>query len=140
MATAGTAALSVLVLTFQPESAATSLWLLRGQMFLIGLAVSTAFVPLQTSMFTRISKADTGHASAIFNTARQVATAVFTAILSTIVAGVAGPQLTGFHDAYLAAAAGAALASVAAFTLIHTSDAAPSMVRPNARARTAVRT
>ncbi len=134
MATVGAAALSVLVLTFRLESASTSLWLIRGQMFLIGLAVSTAFIPLQTAMFTKISTADTGHASAIYNTARQVATAVFTAILSTIVAGVGGSQLSGFHDAYIAAAAGAAFASLAAFTLIHTSDAAPSMVRATARA------
>jgi hypothetical protein len=65
------------------------------------------------------------HASAIYNTGRQAAIAVCVAILSAVVASVAGPPLVAFHAAYLAAAA---IAALAALTLIRTSDAAPSMV------------
>jgi hypothetical protein len=96
-------------------------------MFLTGAAMSPVFLSVQSSMFTTISHTDTGHGSAIYNTGRQAAAATCVAILSAVVASVAGPRLGAFHDAYLAAAAIAAFAGIAAFTLIHTDDAALSM-------------
>jgi EmrB/QacA subfamily drug resistance transporter len=128
MACGGAVAVCALLLCFQLVDAGTSLWLVRGQMFLLGAANSATFLSIQASMFTTISSADTGHASAIYNTGRQVAIAVSVAILSAVVAGVAGPRLVAFHAAFLAAAAISALGALAALTLIRTSDAAPSMV------------
>ena len=98
-------------------------------MFLIGGANTACYLAVQASMFTTISHADTGHASAIYNTGRQASLAITVAILSAVVASVAGPRLDAFHAAYLAAAAISALGAATAITLIRTSDAAPSMVR-----------
>ena len=128
MASGSALTVCALLLCFQLVDAGTSLWLVRGQMFLLGAANSASFLSIQASMFTTISHADTGHASAIYNTGRQAAIAVCVAILSAVVASVAGPPLVAFHAAYLAAAAIAALGALAALTLIRTSDAAPSMI------------
>ncbi len=127
MACGGAAALCGLLLVFQLVEVGTSLWLVRCLMFLTGAAMSPVFLSVQSSMFTTISHTDTGHGSAIYNTGRQAAAATCVAILSAVVASVAGPRLGAFHDAYLAAAAIAAFAGIAAFTLIHTDDAALSM-------------
>jgi MFS family permease len=127
MACGGAFTVCALLLCFQLVDTGTSLWLVRGQMFLLGAASVAAFLAVQASMFTTISGADTGHASAIYNTGRQVAIAGCVAILSAIVASVAGPRLVAFHVAFLVAAALAALAALTAYTLIRTSDAALSM-------------
>jgi EmrB/QacA subfamily drug resistance transporter len=129
MAAGGALVVSVLLLGFQLVDAGTRVWLLRAQLFLIGGANTACYLAVQASMFTTISHADTGHASAIFNTGRQASIAVTVAILSAIVASVAGPRLVAFHAAYLAAAAISALGAATAIALIRTSDAAPSMVR-----------
>ncbi len=80
-------------------------------------------------MFGNISSADTGHASAIYNTQRQSAIAINTAILTTIVAGVGGTALEAFHAAYLGAAIMAALGTLLAWTLIDNRLARSTMVR-----------
>ncbi len=79
-------------------------------------------------MFTNISNADTGHASAIYNTQRQSSIAINIAILTTIVAGAGGTTLAAFHDAYLAAAILAAIGTVLAWTLIDTRLAGATMI------------
>jgi EmrB/QacA subfamily drug resistance transporter len=129
MAGAGAIVVCALLLCFQLVDAGTSPWLLRGLLFLLGAANSAPFLAAQTSMFTTISAADTGHASAIYNTARQTSVAISVAILSGIVASVAGTRLHAFHDAYLAVTVLAGLGSITAFALIRTRDAAASMIR-----------
>jgi EmrB/QacA subfamily drug resistance transporter len=129
MATGGGICVCLILLSFLLEGAGTSLWIVRAQMFLLGAANSATILSIQASMFTKISRADLGHASAIYNTGRQAAVAVTVAILSAILAAVGGSQLHAFHAAYLAAAAIALLGTLAALFMIHTSDAAPSMVR-----------
>jgi hypothetical protein len=79
-------------------------------------------------MFTAIPAADIGHASAIYNTARQASVAIIVAILSAIVASVAGPRVVAFHGAYLALVAIAALGGLAAILLVRTRDAAATMM------------
>jgi predicted MFS family arabinose efflux permease len=128
MAAAGAIVVAALLACFQFVDAGTNPWLLRGLMFLIGAANSAPFLAVQTSMFTTISRADTGHASAIYNTGRQVSFALSVALLSAIIAGVGGTRLAAFHDAYLALVALALLGAVTAFTMIRTRDAAASMV------------
>ena len=128
MAAAGAIVVAGLLACFQFVDAGTSPWLLRGLMFLLGAANSAPFLAVQTSMFTTISPADTGHASAIYNTGRQVSFAMCVALLSAIIAGVGGTRLVAFHDAYLALLAFALLGGITAFTLIRTRDAAASMV------------
>jgi EmrB/QacA subfamily drug resistance transporter len=109
--------------------ASTNVWLVRGLMFFGGVGNCGAFLAIQTSMFTHISSADTGHASAIYNTQRQSSIAINIALLTTIVAGADGTPLQAFHDAYLAAAILAALGTLLAWVLIDTGLARSTMSR-----------
>jgi predicted MFS family arabinose efflux permease len=128
MAAGGAFVLAALLLCFQFVDAGTNPWLVRGLMFCVGGANSAPFLAVQTAMFTTIPPADIGHASAIYNTARQASVAVVVAILSAIVASVAGPRLGAFHGAYLALVALAALGGVTAVVLVRSRDAAATMV------------
>jgi EmrB/QacA subfamily drug resistance transporter len=128
MAAAGAFLLAALLLCFQFVDAGTNPWLVRGLMFFVGAANSAPFLAVQTAMFTAIPAADIGHASAIYNTARQASVAIIVAILSAIVASVAGPRVVAFHGAYLALVAIAALGGLAAILLVRTRDAAATMM------------
>jgi MFS family permease len=128
----------------------TSLWWIRGLMLLRGMAMGIGMVPMQAATYATISQADTGRASALFSTNRQVAASVGVAVMATVlvdrvqshvtaaVQGVTGQAaiqaatqhatLAGYHDAFLASALVALLGIGAAF-LIRDSDAAASMRR-----------
>ncbi len=104
----------------------TDLWLIRGLLFVRGLTLGLALLPLQTTTFATISFAETGRASALFNTARQVAASLGVAILATVLVAqhqvsVAG-ELRGFHDAFIAGTVLSVLAVVAGL-LIRDEDA-----------------
>ena len=129
MSTAGMILLTLVIASMTQVGPSTNLWLVRALMFAAGFANSTAFLPLQTSMFTGIDSSDTGHASAIFNTQRQTALAIGVAVLSTVVAGTHGSVVSSFHAAYLAAALIAGVGAIACRTLVHDEDAAATMVR-----------
>jgi EmrB/QacA subfamily drug resistance transporter len=108
--------------------ATTSLWWFRFAMFAAGLCNGANMMAVQAAMFTHISKADTAHASAIYNTQRQASIALVVAILTTIVAtaGVADP-LAGFRAAFAADAGLALLGAIAAWAFVHTDDARATM-------------
>ena len=118
---------TVLLGSFVLVGPGTSLWWIRAVMFLAGMANSGLILSTQASMFTNVSRADTAHASAIYNTERQVAIALGVAVLTTIVAGVGTPVLTAYHAAFGADAALALLGALAALTLIRTADARVTM-------------
>ena len=98
---------------------------------------------MQAAMFATIKPQDTGRASAITNTNRQVAGSFGVAVLATVLverttahlngatsaAAQAQGSLMAFHDAFLIAAVISAVGVAFAF-LIHDEDAAVSMVRP----------
>jgi EmrB/QacA subfamily drug resistance transporter len=130
MAGAGSVGLCVFLALFLLVGPTTSLWWVRALMFFGGVVNSGVFLSIQTAMFTTISSEDTAHASAIYNTQRQSSIALNIALMTTIVAGVAGSELTKFHAAYLADAMIAALGAVCAWTMIRTSDARATMSRP----------
>jgi EmrB/QacA subfamily drug resistance transporter len=129
MCTIGGFGLTLFLAAFLLVDDSTSLWVVRGLMFFGGFSNSGTFLAIQTSMFGNISSADTGHASAIYNTQRQSAIAINTALLTTIVAGVGGTALDAFHAAYLGAAIMAALGTLLAWTLIDNRLAGSTMVR-----------
>jgi EmrB/QacA subfamily drug resistance transporter len=138
----GMAATAVLTGLFYWVGLETSLWWIRGIMFGRGLAMGIAMIPLQTAMFSQIERRDSGQASAISQTNRQVAGSVGVAVLATILteriaahmpAGVnpgdpeaVAARVAGFHDAFLIGAIIAALGLIAAY-FIHDEDAAASM-------------
>ena len=106
-----------------------------------GYSMAHVFIPAQAAGFATISPADTARASTLFNALRQLGSAVGVALLSTVVAEVgplrtvAGrtlPNLTSYHDAFLAAAGVAILAAGCALT-ISDADAAGTMVRRHGR-------
>lgn len=97
----------------------TNLWWIRLIMFGRGLCLPLLFIPLQASAFATISPADTGRASSLFSTQRQMASAVGVAILGAILftglrvntaaaeaagatsEGVRQAQLDAYHRAFL---------------------------------------
>jgi MFS family permease len=117
----------------------TSTFWIAGMLALRGIAMAFTFVPLQAAAFATISPADTGRASSIFNTNRQVASSFGVAILATVLAertkhytagatgaAVAHGSLMGFHDAFFAAMLLSAIGFVFVF-LINDADAVASM-------------
>ena len=116
-----------------------SLWTLRGLMFSRGMAMSFSFVPLQAATYAKINLADTGRASSIFSTQRQVSAALGVAVLATAYAShmnhslangssVHEAQLGGFHFAFLIATILSAVGAIYAAIAIHDEDAAATMV------------
>jgi hypothetical protein len=96
-------------------------------------------VASQTATFSTIKSAETGRASSLFNTNRQVAASVGVAVLTTVlleqtaarikvtgVAATAQAQLFGFHDAF-AASIVFGLVGILFALGIHDQDAAASM-------------
>jgi hypothetical protein len=100
-----------------------------------------AFVPMQAATYANIEPVDTGRASAIYSTQRQVAAALGVATLGTVLvsrvnsatAAVTDPHaiargaLSGYHLAFLVGTILVALASLSGL-LIHDEDAASTML------------
>jgi EmrB/QacA subfamily drug resistance transporter len=133
----GMIGVAIVSLTYLGFDQNTSLWWIRAVMFARGLCMAFGFVPLQAATYANISSADTGRASAIYTTQRQVAAALGVAALATVwisrtnalsssrtpTAAVIG----GFHDAFVVGAVLAVFAAIAAL-FIRDSDAANTMV------------
>jgi EmrB/QacA subfamily drug resistance transporter len=122
----------------------TNLWWLRGILFIRGIALAMAIIPLQAATYAQVSSEDTGRASALFNANRQVSASVAIAVLATVLTtaatrhvaeglksattpalqarAIAEGTLTGYRDAYLVAVA-IALLGLACAWLIHDEDA-----------------
>jgi EmrB/QacA subfamily drug resistance transporter len=133
MALGGLAAVAVILCLFGLIlDTETNTWLIRLMAFCSGSGIAWCNMAVQASSYSTISSADTGRASALFNTQTRVAGGVGVAVLVTVVTA-AGQGKTGaalvpaFHDAFLTAAALIVAAGVAAFT-IRDSDAAASML------------
>ncbi len=96
-----------------------------------GVAMAFMFMPLQAATFAKITQADMGRASALYNTQRQTAGAVGVAVVATVLASLATGELSSsaapFHAAFLAAGAMAAIGAVAAWTGVRDVDAAATM-------------
>src|SRR6266850_3839688 len=105
----------------------TNLWWIRAIMFLRGLAVSFAMVASQAAAFASIRSAETGRASALFNTTRQVASSIGIAALATVLGQ--HNSVTAFHRAFAASIVFGLLGIVFALG-IHDEDAAASIRRP----------
>jgi MFS family permease len=138
MAVAGLAGITVIFcLLGLITTTGTSTWLIRVLAFCSGSGIAWCNIAVQTSSFATISSADTGRASALFNTQTRVAGGLGVAVLVTIVstsyhAGtmVAGGALvTAFHHAFLTAAGITVAAGLIALR-IRDADAAATMRRP----------
>jgi EmrB/QacA subfamily drug resistance transporter len=131
----------------------TSIWWICAIMFVRGLAFGLVFVAVQVATYATILSRDTGRASSIFNTNRQVAQSIGVAIVITILVtrskdlvaaavrsappaaralAAQHASVHAYHDAYIATAVLAALGVVFAL-LIHDEDAAATMAPGAAR-------
>jgi EmrB/QacA subfamily drug resistance transporter len=106
----------------------TNLWYIRTLMFFIGFNNSAVFTSVQAAMYTTISPKDTGHASAISGSQRQVSLAIGLAVLSTVVSSVHGSRFTAFHAAFITAAGFAVMGAILSLILVRDVDAAATMV------------
>lgn len=88
----------------------SSLWLFRAQLFVFGIGLAFAFIPLQAVTFENISLHDTANASALFSTSRQIASAVGVSIVSSVLT-----LRTDAHLDDLAATASDAMIKTASF-------------------------
>jgi EmrB/QacA subfamily drug resistance transporter len=134
MAVLGLAGVTVIFCLFGLTTGiATSAWLIRGLAFCSGSAIAWCVIAVQAASFSTISPADTGRASALFNTGAQAAGGIGVAVLVTVVssagrAGQGAALVPAFHHAFLAAAALVVASGLIALT-IRDSDAAASMRR-----------
>jgi len=82
----GLIALAIVTFPFVGVGFETSLWAIRGIMFLRGICMAFVFVPIQASSYANIEPQDTGRASAIYSAQRQIAASLGVAILATVLA------------------------------------------------------
>ncbi|HEY7626938.1 MAG TPA: MDR family MFS transporter [Ilumatobacteraceae bacterium] len=123
----------------------TNLWLIRGLMFGRGICSGFAFVPMQAAAYATINPAQTGRASSIFTTQRQVAISFGVAVMASVLAAhmsLSRPPLpsevhralTGVRWSFAIAVVLAALATVCAY-FIRDEEAGETMagrrVRPD---------
>ncbi len=132
--------LSFATLPFLFVTVETNVWAIRGVMFIRGLFLAFSFIPLQAASYARISPEQTGRASAIYSTQRQLGAAMGVAVLSTVLLsfipeefgrGVVAPTLQAgftraFHYTFGVVALLTLLAAVLSLT-IRDSDAAGTM-------------
>ncbi|MBV9595561.1 MAG: multidrug efflux MFS transporter [Chloroflexi bacterium] len=93
----------------------TTLWIVRAVLFARGLGFGLALLPLQTATFANIALSDTGGASALFNTLRQVAASLGVAALASVLSSATG--VADFHAAFGASAVLGVAATGAALRL-----------------------
>jgi predicted MFS family arabinose efflux permease len=136
--TGGFIAAAVAISMYTMLEVDTSLWLIRALMFLRGVCMGFAFVPMQAASYATIEPAQNGRASSIFSTQRQVGISLGVAIMASILGAhmslsrapspdEIGQALTGVRWAFAAAVLMAVIASVFSW-FIRDEDAAPTMV------------
>lgn len=111
------AALATLALCLVGPSSDT--WLIRADVFALGMAFGFVLVPLQTVSFARITPADTGRANAAYSAVRQLATGIGVALLATVLSS---------RFAVYSAQLGAPATRVGAFNAFHDTFAVAAML------------
>lgn len=84
MIVTGLSAVIVVSILFSFIDTNTNIWIIRALLFVRGLSMAFAVIPIQTAAFANISSRETGRASSFFNTNRQVASSFGVALLGTI--------------------------------------------------------
>ena len=139
----GLAFVAVVIASMATIDQGTSLWIVRLQMFLLGVGISYVFLPNQVASMATITSAQTGRASTLSMVQRQLGGALGVALLSsvlTIAAASSGMDAGRDADAYRVAFLGGAvlaLLGAAAAQLIPDADAKETMVHGSRRALTA---
>jgi MFS family permease len=82
----GSAATALFTAGFGLADLDTPLWMLGTGAALRGAAVGMVFVSIQTAVYATVSNADTGRATSLFNTQRQIAFAFGVALAASVIA------------------------------------------------------
>jgi EmrB/QacA subfamily drug resistance transporter len=139
MMMAGMIGASITTFAYMAIGLETSQWWIRLIMLGRGWSFALTLVPLQAATFATIRPQDTGRASAVFNSGRQVAASFGVALIATVLTNrlvhhdaQMGNPLTrdgavlAFHDAFFIAGV-LAIVGVAASLLIRDEDAISTM-------------
>lgn len=118
----GMAAMGVLLVAVSRVGLETSEWTIRGLMFALGGSFAFLIIALQASSFATIAPADTGRASALYNTQRQVSQALGVAVVASTLAaflasgadGSSASDLGAYQKAFLVTAVIAFVGSIVA--------------------------
>jgi EmrB/QacA subfamily drug resistance transporter len=139
MMTGGMLGVAAAIALMTTVGSGTSLWWMRALVFVLGLAWAQALVPLQAAAMATITPADTGAASTLFNTGRQLGMAAGVAILTTVASTVGltklatgraiAPHLAAYHAGFVTASVLALIAAGAA-RFVDDRAAAATMHRP----------
>jgi MFS family permease len=100
----GTAATSAVTCLYATAGMTTPLSTIAGFAFMRGLAVGMVFVSIQTAAYATTSMADTGRATSLFNTQRQIAYASGVALAATVISAMLPNGSGGASDAELLSA------------------------------------
>jgi EmrB/QacA subfamily drug resistance transporter len=119
----------------------TDLWWMRLLMLSMGVCMAQVIVSSQAASFATVSQADTGNASSLFNSGRQLGSALGVSLVTTVIAAVGAvhvvaghpvADLTAYHAAFLATAGVALAGSLVALT-IDDAAAATTMVHRSSK-------
>jgi EmrB/QacA subfamily drug resistance transporter len=135
--TVGVVSLGFLAVDFD-----SNFWVIRGLMFARGLGLGFVFTPIQAAGYANIAPADTGRASSIFASLRQISASLGVAILATVLVESRGrfaedatseaaqrtASLDAFHFSFVVGSLLVLFAASAAL-LIRDSDVAHTMKR-----------
>ncbi|GCE12170.1 MDR family MFS transporter [Tengunoibacter tsumagoiensis] len=136
MIAAGIISASIMMAALVVMGPDTNLWIMRILMFLIGMSMGNIFLPNQAVAFATITASETGQASAIYNTQRQVGSAIGVAIASTVIStigaihtttsGATEPNYFAYHAGFITSAI-LVLAAIGFALAIRDKDAAATM-------------
>jgi MFS family permease len=140
----GTIMSAITVTIFVPRFTLTSsLWNVRSLLFIRGMFMAFVFIPLQAATYATIKPANTGRASSLYSTQRQMGTAVAVALLATVLSTRTGhylgqqqvpniARLHAFQDSFYVVVVLTVVAAIAAL-FIRDADAAATM-KPRVKA------
>ena len=130
MMVAGMIGATVTTFAFLAIGIETSAWWIRLIMLARGVSFGVTLVPLQAATFATIRSQDTGRASAIFNSGRQVASSFGVALIATALTNrmthhaaqmgnpaTRGAAVLAFHDAFFVAGVLAIVGVLVAFVV-----------------------
>ncbi|MEZ0068267.1 EmrB/QacA subfamily drug resistance transporter [Streptacidiphilus sp. MAP12-20] len=126
------------------SGAHTSLWTLRLDMFLLGIAMGAYFMPVTVASLTTLDRADSAQAATLGTVVKQTGSALAPVVVTAVLVfgtapGAAGhPPVSAYRLAFLVLAAIALLAALYALTLGRPSPASAA-ARPPASAASASR-
>lgn len=129
--------IAVMMVALATVGVDTNLWVPRGYLFLLGMAMSGMFIPVQAAAFASTSHQDMGAASTLLNANQQLGGAIGVAIMTTVFVAVGPVDLVGgrpvanlgaYHAAFLTGACFAVAAAIVAL-FIHDADAASTITR-----------